>query len=69
MAALLDELLTKREIAELLKISTRSIDRKIADGEFPQGIKLGTGRGAAVRWPKSVYDDFVARKVARKVVG
>lgn len=59
----LDELLTKRQLAELLKTSTRTIDRKIAEGEFPPGIKLGKGRGATVRWPKSVYDDWISRKV------
>lgn len=69
MTSLPDHWLTKRQLAELLKTSTRTIDRKIAEGEFPPGIKLGTGRGATVRWPKSVYDDWVARKIARKVAG
>ena len=30
-----EELLTKKQIAQSLKLSARSIDRKIAQGEFP----------------------------------
>lgn len=65
MSTLSNELLTKRQLAELLKISTRSIDRKIAEGEFPPGIKLGAGKGGAVRWPRSVYEEWVAERATR----
>lgn len=57
-------LLTKRQLAELLQVSTRSIDRKIAEGEFPAGIKLGAGRGGAVRWPRAVVEDWIADRMA-----
>lgn len=52
------ELLTKKQIAHSLKLSSRSIDRKISRGEFPKGMKIGS----LVRWPKSLVDNWVREK-------
>ena len=54
-----EKLLTKADLAEKLKLSKRSIDRRIAAGLFPPGFKLG----AAVRWRESVVDRFL-REIA-----
>ena len=51
-----EKLLTKIELAERLKLSTRSIDRKIELGELPRGFKLG----ASVRWRESIVDQWIA---------
>lgn len=51
-----ESLLTKKQLADLLKLSPRSIDRKIDAGEFPRGLKLG----GAVRWRRSVINAWLA---------
>ena len=51
-----EELLTKKQIAQFLKLSARSIDRKIAQGEFPKGMKIGS----LVRWPKALIDKWIS---------
>jgi excisionase family DNA binding protein len=51
-----EELLTKKQIAQVLKLSARSIDRKIAQGEFPKGMKIGS----LVRWPKALIDKWIS---------
>lgn len=50
------QLLTKRELSQKLKLSTRTIDRRVAAGDFPRGLKVG----AAVRWPEEEIDRWVA---------
>ncbi len=50
-----EELLTKRQVAEILKLSTRSVDRLIEKGTFPKGIRLG----AVPRWRRSVVDEAI----------
>ena len=51
-----ESLVTRKEFAEKMKLSLRSIDRKIADGEFPKGILLGRSR----RWRKADIDQWIA---------
>jgi predicted DNA-binding transcriptional regulator AlpA len=50
-----EKLLTKRDLSQKLRLSMRTIDRRIAAGLFPQGFKIG----AAVRWRESVIDRFL----------
>jgi excisionase family DNA binding protein len=50
-----EELLTKKQIAQVLKLSARSIDRKIAQGEFPKGMKIGS----LVRWRRSSIEQWI----------
>lgn len=64
MQCTINELLTKKQVAQIVKRSTRSIDRDIEQGNFPKGIKLGAGKGGAVRWPKSVVEDWIAQRIA-----
>jgi len=56
------ELIEKHELAKLLGVSTRSIDRWILNEEFPKGIKFGSGSKAAVRWPKLAVEAWVAKQ-------
>ena len=53
---LVEELLTKKQLASRTKFSLRTIDRKIAEGAFPKGLKLG----GAVRWRKAEIDQWIA---------
>ena len=59
------ELVDKKQLSKLLCISTRSIDRKVLDGEFPKGIKFGVGPKALVRWPKIVVEKWIAEQYAK----
>jgi excisionase family DNA binding protein len=46
-----DDLLTKAELAEVLKVSVRTIDRYVAEGSGPPFIRVGRGRGQIrFRW-------------------
>ncbi len=64
MRWIINELLTKKQVAQVVKRSTRSIDRDIEQGNFPRGIKLGTGKSGAVRWPRSVVEQWIAERMA-----
>ncbi len=50
-----EELITKMQVAQQVKLSKRSIDRKIEAGEFPKGLKLGGAR----RWRSSEISDWI----------
>lgn len=52
-----EELLTKRQVASILKISPRSLDRMIERKSWPTGLKLGGVR----RWRRSVVDQAIAK--------
>ena len=55
------ELVDKKQLAKMLCVSTRSIDRKIAEGDFPKGMKIGS----LVRWPKALIEKWVAEQYAK----
>jgi len=44
-----DDLLTKAELAEVLKVSVRTIDRYVSEGGGPPYVRIGRGRGQ-LRW-------------------
>lgn len=50
------KIITKAELGRLLRLSKRSIDRRIAGGELPRGIRLG----GAVRWDLATIERFIA---------
>lgn len=50
-----EELLTKKQVSEILKISTRSLDRLIEKGDFPRGLKLG----GVPRWKRSTVEEAI----------
>jgi predicted DNA-binding transcriptional regulator AlpA len=39
------KLLTKKEVAALLKVSTRTINRMVSTGELPKPLKRGAAQG------------------------
>lgn len=39
-----DRLLTKKELAEMLKVSTRTINRMVSTGELPKPLKRGAAQ-------------------------
>ena len=45
-----EHLLDKQQVAAYLGVSERGLDRLIADGRFPQGVRTGPGRRSAVFW-------------------
>jgi predicted DNA-binding transcriptional regulator AlpA len=55
--AMSEELFTKKQLSAKLKISCRSIDRKIQQGEFPRGFKIGS----LVRWRSSVVEEWIEK--------
>jgi predicted DNA-binding transcriptional regulator AlpA len=52
-----EQLLTKRQIAERLRISCRSVDRYIEQGAFPRGLRIG--KGSLVRWREAVVEEWI----------
>jgi excisionase family DNA binding protein len=51
------QLLTVREVADRLKLSEKSVRRRIASGELP-AVRLG-GRGAQLRVDERELDEYV----------
>ncbi len=53
----IDELkmLTKTELASVLNISIRSLQRKINKGEVPEPVKIG----ASLRWVRSLIEEWI----------
>lgn len=56
-------LLTTAELAGVLRVSRRTVFRLAAGGEFPEPVRLGSGRGRGgmIRWPKAAIRDFLER--------
>jgi excisionase family DNA binding protein len=58
MDSLPSQLLTARQVAERLKIGTRTVWRWAASGRLPKPIRLVHGR--ITRWRAEEIDSFVA---------
>ena len=52
-----DRLLNKRQVAEKANVSTKTIERKVQLGLFPQPIDF-----AGPRWPESVVDHWIEKQ-------
>tara|TARA_R100000315_G_C5138276_1_gene79071 strand:- start:56 stop:265 length:210 start_codon:yes stop_codon:yes gene_type:complete len=50
------ELLDRRALQAKLKISLRTIDRMIRDGQLPEPIRLGK---RALRWPSNQINEWI----------
>lgn len=55
-------LLTVREVAERLRVGTRTVWRWSKTGDMPAPVRLGRGR-RVVRWNADEIDDFLQRVV------
>lgn len=60
-----DRMVGKRELAEYLSISERTIDRLVEDKELPTGVRLGK----QLRWRISQVDGFLAARTAKQTGG
>lgn len=52
-------LLDRKEVAAMLGICTKTLDRKLAKGEFPQPIRVTERR---VRWRASAIEKWLDEK-------
>jgi excisionase family DNA binding protein len=59
-------LLSKAEVAELLRISPRTIDVYLARRVLPH-VKLGASKNALVRFRRADVEDFIARQTVEGV--
>jgi len=50
-----DRYLSRSQLAEFLSVSTRTIDRRVADGSLPAPVLIGPPKGRKVRrWRQAV---------------
>ncbi len=54
------EFLTRKEVAEYLRVHERTVDRWIENGSL-KGYKLGTGKTALLRIPKTEVESFLKK--------
>ena len=54
------EFLTRKEAAKYFRISERTLDRWIRNGKL-ESYKLGTGKTASLRIPKSEIKEFLEK--------
>lgn len=52
------ELMTVKELSELLKIAPRTIWRHVATGAVPEPIRIGR----SVRWSRAKVEEWLAEK-------
>lgn len=53
------KVLSKKEVAQKLRISRATFDRLVKKGEFPPGIQLSSRR---VGWLEAVVDEWLAKR-------
>ncbi len=53
-------LLTKKQVAERLSVTTRTVDKLVASQDGPPSLKIGSCR----RFPADALDRWIAEKVA-----
>jgi len=59
-------LLTRKEAAERLRISLAKLDRdRIAGDGHPPYVRLGSGRGATVRYPEAALEAWIESSLVR----
>lgn len=59
------EFLTKEEVAKIFRVNPRTVARWLKEGSL-KGYKLGKGRTALLRIPKSEVDRFIAQSKYKK---
>lgn len=59
------ELCTREEISQFLRVSTRTVDRMMLEGQIKY-IKIGDGIKGAVRIPKSEIERLLAEAAERQ---
>ena len=51
-------LFTIRDVAGVLKVSTRGLRKLVADGRFPKPIRVGR----LLRWPAAIVQEWIAQQ-------
>ncbi len=64
LPALGERLLRLRDVKVKTSLGTTTIYRMMADGEFPQPLRLGTG---TVRWRESKIDQWISELEAKSL--
>ncbi len=54
-----DELLTKKEVADLLRVDVRTLRRMVRSGEVPAPVRIGDRTD---RWRRTTIESFLKRK-------
>ncbi len=57
--------MTRTEVAKYFRVSERTVDRWIENGSL-KGYKLGSGRTALLRIPKSEVESFMLNSAGNK---
>ena len=52
-------LMTQTDVAKLLRVTPRTLQRMVASGEFPPPIRISPGRS---RWRRNVVDDWIEER-------
>jgi hypothetical protein len=63
-----DQNLTKEDVAALLRVSVHTLARWRCEGKGPRYVKLGTGRTALIRYPRSAIETYLAGAARRSTV-
>jgi predicted DNA-binding transcriptional regulator AlpA len=56
--------LTKKQLAKLLSLTTRTVDRYVGQGLLPRGIQFG--KRGPLRWRRSTIEQFLAKREQQK---
>ncbi len=63
----LPDFLTRSELATLLRVSLRCVDKWAANPDFPRPIRIG-GNGHP-RWPRTVIESYIRSQTAAPAEG
>jgi predicted DNA-binding transcriptional regulator AlpA len=55
--------ITKRRVAAMIDVTTRTIDRWVSLGTFPSPLRLGNGVRPRVRWRRSDVEAFLSSRM------
>ena len=59
---LTSELMTVKQVSELILESEANLARRRVEGTGPRFVKLGTGRQAKIRYRKSAVEEWIASR-------
>ena len=55
-------LLTRRQVEKAISLSCSQIYALMKLGKFPQPVKLGEGKRAAVRWHRAEIEEWLSKR-------
>ena len=60
------QLLTRTEVAGIVKMHPSSIDRLVRQGDFPAPLKLGHAENSSVRWKEDEIVGWLNDRAAQR---